>query len=145
MTSGEKYWIGRAENELEKAKRIYHNLNKLPEEGIMNLLEKLLNVMNFLARVLLIRERKIREFAFDTFTMLDKGILKSYKIEETFYELYFYIRSLLSKGLTKVDNGYLTKSWKAKKVITKKQIYDFISEVREFIDQVEERIDIPIW
>lgn len=142
MKSEEKYWIERAETEIEKAKKIYHNLNKLSEEAINILLEKLLNAINFLAKVILLRQKKINRFAQDNFSMLTKDILKSYKIEESFYEIYFYIRDLLSNGLVKIENGYLTRTWKSKAIVTNKQIYDLILKIQGFIDVVEKRIEL---
>lgn len=129
--------IKRARLELQKAKNLLYNLEKMPNESVKSYIRFLLSAMSLVGEALIEKEKGRGH---DPFENLDKTILKKHKLESELYELYFYLKNMLYKQTDKRGSQVQVKSWKSTETLNKTDLKDFYKKVETFIDQSESKI-----
>ena len=128
--------LSKARLELEKAKKILINLETLPDSSIKVYIENLLGAMNLIGQVILESQKVGTSSSASTFEDLNKEVLRKMKLEETLYDLYFYLKNMTYKSLHRTNEGITISSWKSTKTFSKQKLESFYSDVEKLVINV---------
>lgn len=137
MPRGSIRLVKRARIELQKARNLLLNLEEMPKGSVKRYIRFLLSAMSLVGEALIQSEKTRSE---NPLGGLDKTLLEKHKLESRLYDLYFYLKNMLHKETERVGDQVQVKSWKSSKTLSKEDLRDFYSEVKDFIEKVESEV-----
>jgi len=124
MVKVDKELLKKAEDEVEKARKLLQGIEHLPPDSISNYLHFLLNALNYLAQAVLGEGVIIDKDFFSISGVVDE------KVREEMLDTYFSIKSLMDKNFKKVSRTtFRVDSWKYSTYVTKEDMNNLYKRV----------------
>lgn len=115
---GREELLRKAEEEMEKAKKIVRGVEHLPPESIRNYLQFLLNTLNYLAKAMYGEDFILEEISPE---LIDENLVQ-------ILETYFYIKSLLQKDFRRISKTRFRADSKKYSIFFSKEDMDHLCE-----------------